>query len=475
LTISGVVTGLWTVNVTGNELRFDMKDDYPYLELEFAEDDAKRFLIEASFRLEEEKAVSHSLITDPPGNKLLRALCILMLLTKHRGESFMDAEGKISFKAVLSKPTWIKTLGENFGQSVRTDLCDTHFGSQEFLSAKRGTGHNSKDKKDEIAAGPSVTFDTKKMPLKNLSFYKRSRRSPEKPRIPMTESDLALFAEKLELFEVKKLEATRPGQKPRGWEESVPEIVAKTNQDRPQKSQQIAKRTSVEHGQEETPFVLSARWQELFSQILKEKEREKSASDWYVVSLVPAWMLDWKNVFFNSVEQHGSKVRIIYHSPTAAKNSAAVKAQWRMNSSRVDPNYMDVVDYVSKRLLKRKKEMSEWGSEIKKNSTPNSSSKGSFEFFESYIVHPFMGIMAVPSGTKRSSTLTAVAPPGTWCLLSLYPFYQVNFNHRCGLYLNGPSPVLDIYYNSILDLFEQGPKAGYLKAVDLFSKSPKQK
>lgn len=198
-----------------------------------------------------------------------------------------------------------------------------------------------------------------------------------------------------------------------------------------------------------------------------EMKEMANGKDWYVVSLVPAWLLEWKESLCDAVTHHGAKVRIIYHSPSAAKNSAAVRAQWRLNSSRVDPKDMDVVDFISKRLTKLKKELSGWVAETEEMPAKKTSSKGSFEFFESCITHPFMGIMAVPSGTKRSSTLTSVAPLGTRCVISLYPFHQANVDNRCGLYLNGPSPVLDIYYNSILDFFERGPEARYLKLVDL--------
>ena len=431
--------------------------EFPKLDLTFAEHGGNQFLVDASFRLNEASVASRRLVVKPPRGKYFRAMCILMLLAKYRGESFADEDGMILFSDKIDRLTWIKALGTSFGKAAQQEFFRTYFQNCKFLSAGRGSGHKAENKKDGNGVLPSAKYHARLLLLRNLKLCKRTRGSAELEPPPMSDEEMALLAEKLERREVEKSG---------GWKPIVSEIIADTKRDRPLKLKSGAEIIASERSDEPQPFILSARWRELFHQVRNGMEGGAKGDDWYVVSLVPAWVLEWKEVLCDAVTNHDAKVKVVYHSPTAAKNSLAIEAQWRVNSSRVDPNEMNIVNYISKRLNRLKGELSGWVEETKK-SPAKRRSKGSFEYFESYVTHPFMGILAVPSGSKRSSTLTSVAPPGTWCVISLYPFYQANVDNRCGLYLNGPSPMLDIYYNSILDFFERGPKDGYLKAVDL--------
>lgn len=441
------------------KVRLTMKNaGFPSLDLTFAADGGSKILIDASFRLNDASAASRRLVLEPPRGKYFRAMCILMLLAKYRGEDFADEDGMICFRDKMDRLTWIKALGTSFGKAAQQDFFRRYFQNCKFLSASRGSGHNADNKKEGRGVLPSAKFHVRQLPLRNLRFYKGTR-SPAgaKPTL-MSHDELALFAEQLERREVEK---------PDGWKPVVSEMVADTKRDRPLKLKSSVERVASERSDEGQEFILTPRWRELFHHVRNEIEAGTKGVDWYVVSLVPAWLLEWKEVLCDAVANHDAKVRVIYHSPSAAKNSLAIKAQWRVNSSRVDPNEMNVVNYISKRLKRLKAELSGWGMETKKLSPGSRPSNGFFEFFESHITHPFMGILAVPSGSKRLSKLTSVAPLGAWCVLSLYPFYQSNVDNRCGLYLSGPGPMLDIYYNSILDLFERGHKDGYLKAVDL--------
>jgi hypothetical protein len=220
------------------------------------------------------------------------------------------------------------------------------------------------------------------------------------------------------------------------------------------------------------PFILSARWRDLGNAVRKEIEGRVRGGSWYVVCVTPSWLLDWKGIFFDAVVRHDAKMKFAYHSPSASASCLSVRAQWRMNIGYVDT--AKPVDYVRQRLKSLKQEMSSWAAEMRKKSLEHGSPKGSFEFYESHIAHPFMAILSVPPGSGRAAKPPLKAPDGTWCFTLLYAFYPASLDDRCGVYLKAPSPVLDVYYRSIVTLFEHGPKDGYLKPVDLL-RSPSGK
>ena len=431
---------------------------FPSLELTFAEDGGHQILVDASFRLDATTAVSRRLVIHPPKKKTFRALCILMLLAKYRSQPFADEKGFIWFKDKSDRQTWIKTLGGSFGKKAQDEFFKDYFSKHDFLWAGRGSGHTEENKLTGKGQLPSAYYKSKRLPLDNLVFYKAKREASGVKPILIEGEELAVFAGQLERYK-----SGTPG----GWEPIVPDIIADTKKDRPIKSEPCPEKISFENVEGSQPFFLSTRWRELNVNVRKQVAGRANGGDWFVVSVVPGWVLEWKGILCDAVMQHNAKVKFAYQSPAAARKCSAVKAQLLMNSGRAGSTSKEVFDYLHERIESLKVEIGGWPAEPRKQSVSKRPSKGSFEFFESNVNHPFMGMLWVPPGSKRPSVGTAGAPPGTWCLLGLYPFYQRVVDSRCCLFLNDASPMLDVYYNTILDFFEHGLKDGYLQAVNL--------
>jgi hypothetical protein len=434
-------------------------EQYPCLKLTFAKEGAQ--LVDASFSFETFKAPSRKLITEWRKGKSFRAICILLLLAKYQGESFVE-EGKISFFASDDRPTWIKTLGTSFGKRAQESFFETYFHGRRFVSVTRGSRHTVRNKKGAEGAFPVAKYHTSQLRLENLRFFRRTGESGDKSA-EMTQEELAHFAKNLEMHEVGKRD---------GWVAIVPGIVRRTNQDRPRKPHAAAEEPNSETDQEGQPFILRPRWLELLDSVREEtharSSKEADGANWYVVCIYPSWLLDWKSIFRDAITRHKAKIRFAYHSPTAAENCPAVSAQWRMHARRAKKEHESGVDFVRDRIRDLKREMRSWAAEVKPNGRAGSAARGGFEFYESRITHPYLAIMSVPQTATRGSTKGS-APEGTWCVAQLYLLYPTGLDERCGLYLKRPSPMLDLYYNSILTFFEQGPKDGYLDWVDLLS------
>ena len=106
---------------------------------------------------------------------------------------------------------------------------------------------------------------------------------------------------------------------------------------------------------------------------------------------------------------------------------------------------------------------------------------GSFEIYESKIVHFFMGFMIVPrqSGAGKKPAVKGwvegQAPAGTLCVIQPYAMYPISLGARHTLFLEGESRLLDVYYNSILSFFTDGPRRGYLEPLDPLTLLPRRK
>jgi hypothetical protein len=435
---------------------------FPSLELIFAGDGGQPILADASFRLNEASAASRKLVLDPPRGKFFRAACILMLLAKYRGEDFADAEGLIWFSDKSDRLTWIKTLGVSFGKGVQQDFFQKYFQSCNFLSASRGSGHNKGNKEEGKGRLPSAKYRAGQLLLQNLNFYKAGQNSTGNKPTLLKGDDLARFAAQLENYEAGKSD---------GWQPIVPEIIADTKKDRPRKPETKAGKKIWERMDEQESVLQATHWRILNEEVRKEIQGGPLGGDWYVVSVVPNWVGDWKPVLCEAVTNHKAGVKLVYQAPDAANNCPAIRVQLRINSSGVDAkNHDGVINNIQTRIQSLKTEMGYWVTETRNASPRKGAVKGSFEFFESYLNHPFMAIMAVPPVSKKTAPPGSAAPPGTWCVVGVYPLYRRSDGKCCSAYLNGESPVLNFYYHTILDLFERGPKDGYLKATNLLKK-----
>jgi len=86
------------------------------------------------------------------------------------------------------------------------------------------------------------------------------------------------------------------------------------------------------------------------------------------------------------------------------------------------------------------------------------------KFYASNIVHYFMGFLAVPKGRGRLDDTKA--PKDTVCVVQPYPMHPVKYGMRWAICMESPSPILDFYYRSILDVFSNSGVGGYLDKID---------
>jgi hypothetical protein len=434
--------------------------NFPKLDLTFTADGGRQILVDATFRLNEASTANRKLVVDPPRGKYFRAICILMLLAKYRGESFADADGVIWFRDRKPRLTWIKTLGISFGKGAQQDFFADYFSNCAFLSASRGSGHNTGNKKADTGILPAAKYHARLLPLQNVRFFKAAQKSTgEKPSL-LTGEELALFAERLERHETEK---------PDGWEPIVPEIVAETKRDRPVRPEAGAVSLPTEPAQpayDSQSVTFSTRWRELNQVVRQRIEADGKKYDWYVVSSIPSFVLEWKTILCDACLNYNASIKLAYQSPTAVESNAAIRAQLLMYASRRKIHAVEGTKFMLKRLIELEDLMGGWVADTKpKTARGKKNRKGGFQFFESQVNHPFAGILAVPAGSTWSKVQTA--PPGSFCLLQLFSLYQPDAGERCCLYLSDSSPMLNVYYNGILAYFTHGPEDGYLKAVNL--------
>jgi hypothetical protein len=84
---------------------------------------------------------------------------------------------------------------------------------------------------------------------------------------------------------------------------------------------------------------------------------------------------------------------------------------------------------------------------------------GQWEFYESRVPHFYMAFLSVPG---RYDPNLKQAPSGTFGFVHLYPKFPHGHHARPGLYLEAPGQILDYYYWSTVQLFDEGVKRGYL-------------
>lgn len=426
--------------------------EHPRLELVFDEAGGALILLKASFQEKDGSEPLRNLVELPPSGKVFRAFCILLLLAKYRGEELAsESDGKskkkgspkersIVFRVGVKKKktTWISTIADYFSKTPKLDLIGTYFRGHKFIS---GT------KRSKKGLPPAARYMPAALELKNLHLSKSA--SLEDEPVLLEGEELLRHAKKLEQFE-----CDREGAKM--WSPCV-ELWHRQFKASPAGK---AKRDDLElpRYDDAPPYIFSARWEELFRRVSVELQEKVPGGNWYVVCNSPLIFDDkWVNIFCEAVNNKGATIHFAYQSPNAAKECLAVKAQWQMikvKSGR--EKFFDDVEFWKEHMGCWK----DWANEA----------SGEFKFYQSNVVHPFIAVMCVPPPKAKDAAPAPSAPAGTWCLLILLPLYSASENERCALCLHRPSQMLDVYYHSILQFFEQGTKdsSGFLEEVDLF-------
>jgi hypothetical protein len=415
---------------------------YPFLELVFRADGKFPFLLEACFHKSKGRDAVTELFDDPPGKKLLSAVCILIALAKYKGVHPDKPDEGIRFREVSKRFSWLNSLG--IDKKQLETFFDDYFDGVNFFFASRGTEQTQTMKEAGGGTAGSVEFNPIKLRLENITLFKNDRSTKYKP------AELPGLAVSLEKNGFGKHQP---------WEPTVQEHVARIAHAKP--SQPVGNGRTVSSSRDEgSPHcVLTPKWLDLFQEKLTDIEGREIGGNWYVICGTPLWMLQWRRLFCNAVIHQGAKFKFAHHAPTSPDSCLSVTAQWKMNIEHLqDP---DPIGLLKQRMRDGIAELSVWAANAKKQDA-----KGTFEFFESYITHPYVAVLIVPESSRKDIKRKGGAPSGTICLLSFYTFYSGSLEDRLGICFDRPSPALDIYYNSITSFFEKGPKDGYLKPVD---------
>lgn len=240
----------------------------------------------------------------------------------------------------------------------------------------------------------------------------------------MTEDELASFAEKLEKDEIGMAD---------GWVPIVPELIARTKEDRPMRLKTSREIFLPLSAQQQLPFLISEKPEKLFDAVRCRIDDVPGRGDWCVTCLNISVMNLWKDNFYDAVTRCGSTIRFAHWSEYSLGEPHTV---------------------FGLHLKDRQKEVTDWMKDLPGDFASGGTRKGSMEFYECLHRLPCTTILFVPASSEPPSPGTNKAPDGTWCLLNYHWLYVSSKDTRYGLYLNCPSPLLDLYYNSIVRLFE---------------------
>lgn len=410
----------------------------PGLVLVFNPEGSHPFLKKALFKKSEGARANAKLVEDPPGRKFLCAFCIFILLVKYRGINPDSPEEEIPFRDEKDQMSWLNTLGVDRDEFEK--FVTNCFGQYHFFTASRGTSRRV----PAFAIFNPISLNPEKVYL----YLDKPDSSP----IPLKHSEIPKLAMKLEEYGLK-----RKGVK---WVATVRRQVENLEMDGQVATGGSRKTPSPGSRGEMDGCRISPMWRKLFDESLAEIGDRGIGGEWYVVCGTPTWMLKWRHYFSDAVTR-GGIVRLAHHGESAPDVCPSITAQWKMNIEYL--HQADPIGYLKYRLRDCVPQLAALDETARKEKA-----KGRFEFYESYIVHPFVAILIVPEPLKKAGLEDHPAPKGTQCLLGMQPFYPRDVEERFGLHFYQASPSLNQCYNSIRNFFLKGPRPrdGYLKRVD---------
>jgi hypothetical protein len=435
------------------------RSEYPRLDLVFAAEGGYPFLLDATFWNEQGK-VSKKLVNEPPSGKYLRALCICIILAKYRGDRGNPKEPIVMHER-SDENSWLNSIGGSFGRDAQSNFFFEYFSKLHFILVKRGARHNTKKGKDKSGSFPSAAYDAQKLPLRNVNLFKLDSGKGDSDPAPLQRDELQGMAKTLENYAKELTER---------WKPLVPTLIRRFDSE-VVKSKRAENSAQTEH-EPLQPVLLKPSYQNLFDEVCKEAKGRVWDGDWFILCGTPIAFLEWKKIWIDSVKQQGSTVKFVCYSPDAPKSCPSVTALWRMNTKHL--GVADGVKFLQERLNNLNYELATWSRDARADTVPFEKKRGHFEFYESFITQPYIAILFVPRNVAPVKKRSKRAQKGTWCVVGLYPLYPENPEERCGFYLNQPSPMLDIYYNSVLNFFELGLKDRYIKPMKFLARKGKK-
>ncbi len=193
-------------------------------------------------------------------------------------------------------------------------------------------------------------------------------------------------------------------------------------------------------------------------------QADKPSATWYIVTIEPKGLMSsWLGLIKQTVETKGVDVKWVCHARKSVEQDEALQAEWQWIRSRIprweqraDPESLSMLETSIKVLHHRAKESHD---EIQAMDIDYQRHAGHWEFYESKVPHFYMAFLSVPG--KYDPNLKQ-APVGTFGFVHLYPKFAQGHCTRPALYLEAPGKILDYYYWSTVQLFDEGVKRGYL-------------
>jgi hypothetical protein len=444
--------------------------DYPSLALYF--DTGKGLLKDARYIASSGGIADHRFCQAGSDDKLfVTELCIVILLAKLRGPNPDNPDQTIHFQEKSERPSWLKALGVAFSKNTHKLFFHQCFGEANFITGRRGGGHNKRKEKPEDEIYSFADYHPKEIRLANIHVYEYG-----------DTKEIELDAPRLEKL-LKKVEKSGVDAG-YGWVSVIDEFIKEVKADRRRDSADEGRHVAASDTLE---VKMSDPKNDLLLDISKQIERFQEKGTWYVLSSVPGYLHTWKEQFCGSILQRGSSVQFFHSMPLGSEreyiggDGAAKLWEGNINESNktdLKSTLADALKEMSKTVLKSQtkikrvrknrrielalKEMPAWALKLKARLRKfRRAGFGSFEHNLTDVSLPYIAVLFVPTEKKKPVLLDGKAPKGAWCAISLCSIHPVSLGEHRALYLDRPSPLLDAYYTSIMRFFDEGKKRDF--------------
>ncbi len=196
---------------------------------------------------------------------------------------------------------------------------------------------------------------------------------------------------------------------------------------------------------------------------LKERLNHVEYATWHIVTMNPGGFLDanWLPEITKAVENRGVDVKWVYYARKSIEDCDALRTQLEWLSRNPDTALKRLQNNIDKLLLHAQlssQQIHAMDGERRKRA-------GHWELYESKVPNFYMAFLSIP---KNYAGRMEQVPEGTFGFVYLYPMFanKDKYETRPALYLEAsrqiqPS-ILGCYYSSIVHLFDEGVKLGYL-------------
>lgn len=181
---------------------------------------------------------------------------------------------------------------------------------------------------------------------------------------------------------------------------------------------------------------------------------------WYIITMSPHGFQTWLPEIEKAVENRGVDVKWVCYARKSIEDCDALRAQleWLSRPGKRLERLQNNIDGLHNTAERSSNQIHAMDGERRKRA-------GRWELYESKVPHFYMAFLSVPRKNEESPKQV---PDGTFGFVCLYPMFphKDEYETRPALYLEASGQIqpkiLDCYYWSIVQLFDEGVKRGYL-------------